>query len=674
MLRWVVVGALTLGATVPLLVTDFLFFPFISGKNFAFRILIEIAFTVWIVLVLRNPAFRPRASRMMWSVGFFIVALGAAALFAEDSYKAIWSNFERMEGFVGMFHFALAFVVAGSMFRVREWRTFILVSLGVNAIVIGYALLQFFGVFAINQGGVRVDATFGNAIYLGVYALFHLLFSLLAFYTARREKKSVWLLAFLGALVLGNVSLIFLSATRGLVLGLMVGLVGACIVLLCSRGVFRRWGIIGLCVAVLAVGGFFALRETPLRLHPIFGRVLSVSLRSDDTQARFIIWRMALSGALERPVLGWGQEGFSFVFNKYYDPALFGREQWFDRAHNTYIDWLIAAGMVGFVGYFTIWFFAARVAWAFALPERALWFGFGTAYATTNFFVFDNGVSYFFFFMLLAYLHYRSTENQTVAVGRMFSARFAAPLALLVLVASLYYFNARPAYAGTLLLRALRSQPGGPAENLEIFKRALAQDSFATAEIREQLAQATAMMAPVQHTPLTLKQEFLTVAATELDKEIKRRPADARYYSLMGSVLDSFGLYDQGVVYWREASLHSPRKQTLLFQLGVNRFNAGKVRDAVLYFKQAYDINPANREAVIYYAAVLIYAGEREEEARVLQTPSYAESYRADSRLIAAYRGVGRMQDAIALWEKQLALDPDNSEIKKRIAELRAGK
>jgi hypothetical protein len=32
------------------------------------------------------------------------------------------------------------------------------------------------------------------------------------------------------------------------------------------------------------------------------------------------------------------------------------------------------------------------------------------------------------------------------------------------------------------------------------------------------------------------------------------------------------------------------------------------------------------------------------------------------------------MQDAIALWEKQLALDPDNSEIKKRIAELRAGK
>ena len=664
-LRYVAIGALTAAALVPFYVASDLFFPFISGKNFALRILIEIAIAAWLLLAFRNKTYRPSRSCLMWSAAFFIATLAIATVLAEDPFKSFWSNFERMEGFIGMAHFALAFLVAGSMFRTVDWRRFTLVSLSVNAVIIGYALLQFFGFFAINQGGVRVDATFGNAIYLGVYALFHLFFALLAAYTAVRECKSRYLIAFFIALALGNIALIFLSATRGIVLGLFVGGIVACALLAMSPATPRVWkriGVIGLICAALAIGGFFTLRETSLRNHPLFGRILSASPINDDAQARFTIWKIALKGAAERPLFGWGQEGFGFVFSKYYDPHLLGREVWFDRAHNAFLDWLVAAGVFGLIGYLALWTSAARRAISFTGVERALFFGFGAAYAVNNLFVFDNGVSHFLFFMLLAYLQYRGTnesEDKALGASAVNNAfvRLVAPSVVIALVFSVYYFNVRPAYAGTILLQALRSHPEGPLENLALFQKALSLRTLATAEIREQLAQVTIAVAPIDGVPIEVKREFLTLAASELDKEIQKRLFDARYYTFMGALLDGYGLYDQGLHYWDEALQQSPQKQVTMFQAGVNRVRAKKPNEALVYFKQAYELPPDKREAVLMYLVGLIYAGERAEEERVLETIplDVIETIHANVQLIAAYEATGRLNTARELAKKRLA-------------------
>lgn len=688
-LRLVAVWAIIASVFVPLYVSQALFFPFISGKNFAFRILAEIAFAAWLLLAFRDPSYRPRRGALLWSILFFIATLGISTLLAEDPFKSFWSNFERMEGLVGIIHFALYFFVAGAVFCAKEWRAFVLTSLGVNVFIIGYSLLQFFGVLNINQGGVRVDATFGNAIYLGVYALFHFFFALLAAHRARAEGKSAWWVGGFAAIALGNILLIFLSATRGVILGLLVGVVVGSIIAAFSRAasvLVRRLGIAGIALALIAVSGFFAAREvTSLRTHPVFGRILSASPVNDDAQARFVIWEISWKGFKERPLFGWGQEGFNFVFNKHYDPRLYGREAWFDRAHNAYLDWLIAGGVFGLIGYLALWFFAARSVLRgkdprdnplFGSVERSLFIGFGAAYAVNNVFVFDNGVSHFLFFMLLAYVYARATEEvapilqSRVFAPRSATARTCTPVVIILLAFSLYWFNARPAYAGSLLLDALRAHKAGPSENLALFRRALALNTFANAEIREQLAQVTIVVAPIPNVPVSVKQEFLNSAASELDKEIKKRPADARYYTFMGSLLDAFGLYEQGSLYWREAVARTPRKQVLLFQIGSNRLNAGKVKEAVSYFKSGYDVYPENRDAVIIYAVGLIYAGDRTEEKKVLATPSYASGFLVEPRLLAAYEANGRMNDAIALWRAQLAREPNNEAIKLRISEL----
>ena len=100
-----------------------------------------------------------------------------------------------------------------------------------------------------------------------------------------------------------------------------------------------------------------AVRNTTfVRNDYVLSRFASLSFSEIKTQGRYFVWPMAIKGFIEKPILGWGQEGFNFVFNKYYDPRMYTREPWFDRAHNTYLDWLIAGGALGLLSYLAIIF------------------------------------------------------------------------------------------------------------------------------------------------------------------------------------------------------------------------------------------------------------------------------------------------------------------------------
>src|SRR3989344_2701519 len=68
--RLVALGALFLIPLTPLIVTGSFFFPFITGKAFFFRILVEVAVCAWVVLALLDRAYRPRIS----AIGIAIVA------------------------------------------------------------------------------------------------------------------------------------------------------------------------------------------------------------------------------------------------------------------------------------------------------------------------------------------------------------------------------------------------------------------------------------------------------------------------------------------------------------------------------------------------------------------------------------------------------------------------
>src|SRR3989338_6604814 len=400
--KWVALGALFLLPLTPLIVANSYFFPFITGKAFYLRTLIEIAFGAWAVLALLDKEYRPRFSWIGAVVVGFVVWMFIADIFALNVSKAFWSNFERMEGWVLLIHLLGLFFAASAVLRVeKKWRAWFLTSLGAAVVISGYALLQLNGTYAIHQGSVRVDASLGNSAYLGIYFLFS---TFVALWLALTEKYS-WLKWSLIALAIVEAVLIFFTETRGTIIGLVLALaLAAFLTAMTASRRARVWAAGALVSVLVLVGGFYIARDSSfVQNNHILQRIASISL--NDGQTRFTIWRMAFKGVMERPLRGWGQEGFNYVFNKYYDPSLYGQEQWFDRAHNAFIDWLSAGGIPAFLLYLSLFGSAIMLLWKsseLSRPERVALTAALVGYAVHNLFVFDNLYSYIYFFAILA--------------------------------------------------------------------------------------------------------------------------------------------------------------------------------------------------------------------------------------------------------------------------------
>ena len=84
-LRYVAIGGIFLLPFVPLIVSNSMFFPFITGKNFFFRIVVEIIFAAWILLALSDERYRPRFSWIFVLLSAFVVVIGIANVFGEIS-------------------------------------------------------------------------------------------------------------------------------------------------------------------------------------------------------------------------------------------------------------------------------------------------------------------------------------------------------------------------------------------------------------------------------------------------------------------------------------------------------------------------------------------------------------------------------------------------------------
>lgn len=82
------------------LVPTNMFFPFISGKGFTFRIIVEIIFGLYVLLALYEPEYRPKDSWITRAVVSFTLVAFVADIFGQNPYKSLWSNYERMECFV----------------------------------------------------------------------------------------------------------------------------------------------------------------------------------------------------------------------------------------------------------------------------------------------------------------------------------------------------------------------------------------------------------------------------------------------------------------------------------------------------------------------------------------------------------------------------------------------
>lgn len=650
---------------VGLIVADFFFFPFITGKGFAFRIIIEIVFALWLILALWSPEYRPTKSVALILGGLFVVSLLVSAIFGANPVKSIWSNFERMEGWVLIVHLAMYVVALTSMLRTEIlWRRFFDASIIAASLVSLYGVFQLLGAFTINQGGVRVDGTFGNATYLAVYMLIHVFITILALmrWTNGSRLRQV---AYSIALVL-ELLMVFYSATRGTILGLVGGLFIAGIAFLISKGADARARKIGIGLVILVVvmvGGFFAVKDTAyVKNHEILSRIASISLA--EGQTRFAIWDMALKGFAERPIFGWGQENFNYIFNKYYHADLYAQEPWFDRAHDVPLDWLVAGGIIGALLYLSLYGVILWYLWKpgnqFDPAERALLTGLLAGYAFHNVFVFDNLMSYLMFMAILSYVTVRAVPPKAwgtpVPTGGI---SVAAPVIGVMAVVVFYFVNVPGIVSATDLIEGIKPHTEGITKNFDYFKDAASHSGLGAQEVREQLLQFALQVRQLNAGDQQFQLDVATYARDQFLAGLDKTPNDARLQVFIGSFLRQYGDFAGSKEHLDKALALSPQKQTILFEQGALAVSQNDFASALQVFKKAYELDTRYDQARIFYAAAAIHQGNT-QLADSLLIPRYGTNTPPDDYILQAYLDIKDFGKVIAIAKARTVAEPTN--------------
>ncbi|MCR4333660.1 MAG: O-antigen ligase family protein, partial [Patescibacteria group bacterium] len=573
--------------------------------------------------------------------------------------KAFWSNFERMEGWVLLAHLLGLFYAAGAVLRVEKgWRAWFLVSLGVSAVIAGYALLQMNGSLAVHQGSTRIDATLGNSAYLAIYFLFN---ACIALWLALTEKYT-WLKWLLVALAVLEAVLIFFTETRGTIIGLVCGVALAAILVMGTAGKRARTFAAGALILVLIlVGGFYLARNSSfVQGNSTLQRLASISL--NDGATRFTIWHMAFQGALERPLTGWGQEGFNYIFNKYYDPSLYAQEPWFDRAHNAFIDWLTAGGLPAFLLYLSLFGSALVLLWKsseLSRPERIALTCALVGYAVHNLFVFDNLSSYLYFFAILALIdsqvgrpieRFERAPELTPAQG----TSYALPIAAAVLLVLIWFVNVSGMRAASSLIVAMTPSAGGIDANITAFTDLAAHPSFAAQEIREQIVSFASSVVQSSQATDEQKQRAVTLALTEMQKQVASYPLDAREHLQLSYAYRTAGDAASALKEVQAALLLSPKKEAIWIEAGALAWDQGQVEEAQKNFNTAYTLGSTFSSLAIYAAAGDIAVGDQAAADAILKDV-YGTTDVDDDILAVAYYRTKNWPRLISIWKIRTA-------------------
>jgi len=691
-IRPVVIVALFVLPIFPLIVANSFFFPFITGKAFYFRILVEVIFAGWLILAFLDAKYRPRLNALTISVTLFMLVTLIADLLGVNPIRSIWSNFERMEGWLTIVHLWALFMAATGIFGYGEegkrwWHRWFNAFLIFAVCVAGYGIFQLLGWAAIHQGSSRIDASLGNSAYMAVYMLLSAGLASYMYFVARARKIGnatflKWAYPILA--IIFSYELVE-TATRGTTLGLIGGIMLALFLyaIFAKKNSMRSRQISGgIIVAIMLLGLVFWLNRGAsfIQKNEVLNRMANISWNDSSGQARQFIWPMALKGAAERPLFGWGQENFNYIFNADYNAKMWGQEQWFDRAHSVFLDWLSASGVVGLIAYLALYVLFLTAIWkasSLSIAEKSVLTGLLAGYAIHNVFVFDNLASYVLFFAMLGFAASQSEGGAPLWAQKLVRADaveyIVAPVAIIALVFALYFVNIRPIQANTRLIDALQACSSTPDASIPAFNSALSLKSpMGAQEIHEQIFSCAGSVIAAGNNPQlqSAQQGLYGLAVQAIQDQTAATPKDARIYVLSGSFLNQIGETGQAAPLLEKAHQLSPAKQTIDLELATSYVNVGKVNDAVALLKQAYEEDPTYAEVGTAYATALVYAGQEAQARSIFNNdPKIFET----ERMASVYVSLKKYPQALAIFQKLVAADPKNVQLASEFAQTQYG-
>ncbi|MFA7193518.1 MAG: O-antigen ligase family protein [Candidatus Paceibacterota bacterium] len=676
-LRRILIVGIFATLLIPFIVDSSLYFPFITGKAFTFRILTEVMFIVWIALTLFDPSARPKKSCILWSSISFMVIVLIANLQGTNPDYSFWSNYERMEGYVTLAHLFGYFLVISSVFNTKKiWDIFLNSFVGITVVQSFYSILQITGVLKVGLSADRIDGTFGNATYLAAYMMFGVF---VAFYLLTKGSSYAKAKYFYISAIVLQVVTVFFTATRGTFIAVIGGLFLAILILaiLEPKKKFLRWSVGGALIAiVLFVSLVFGFKESNLVQQTVpLQRLSEISLDSGTVLARVINWGISWSAIKEKPLLGYGQGNYGIIFDNNYDSRMWNQEQWFDRVHNLFFDWLIAAGFLGLLSYLSIIGSTLYYLWKsssnFSNATKASFTALFAAYFVHVMFVFDSLTSYLILFFIFAFIHSQVAKPIPSLEKISFPRNVTIAIASLVLISTPFVawaINSNGYFQNTEMMKAIR--PATVEEvsvSRDLFEKSLARNTYGNQEVLMQLIDFTSRIIRTDNVSMEVKQSFVDLSAVEIQKYINENPTDSRTMLIAGQFLAQTGNLETSLKFFDSAINISPQKQFMYQPVVEILFQQGKNTEALELIKRVYEINTDNTLVWGTYVRSAIRSGDEAlynsliEEAfatgrgdRVIYLSEYnlernPESAQAHASLAVAHYRAGNPERAIEI-------------------------
>ncbi len=634
-------------ALTPLIVTNNTLFPFVFGKTIFIRTAVAI---FWILLavylfyphkstirinqlksaligVIRNPLFI--------FTSLFVLLMLFSVIFAVNPYRAFFGDIERGEGYLGVLYFFGFFIASLLVFEKKDWLTFFKLSLVVGTILFIHGLFQY-------DTYERIQSLVGNPAFLGAYFLFIIFAALIIIFL---DKKYWWryTAGFVAGLSLVG---IFLTQTRGAILGLIIGIAFA-IFYIAIKGRELKIGkvniqkvSVGLIVfsALFLVVLFFTKANPVWQKIPGVNRFTALSYNNDPSfQTRLIAAGISLDAvnpsknSLGRFLIGWGPENFNIAYNKHYNPEYLKYENlWFDRAHNKLFDVLVMDGILGFLAYLGMWFSILYLIFKPKTrintdsrslePNQYLYASilfFTAAYFFQNLFLFDQISTYVPFFAFIAFTISSFTNSQNkqlikeskLSCRRIFS--YSSILIALFFVYCLIIYSFTAFYQNIKFTSAIKS--GNAQRVFDDVDKFTKPYNYAQRELRNRFLNLTVSYSNDQGIkPLVDKSISLFEEVT------LREPFDPRYFTLLADAyrvqgeLGNVEARKKSDEYYLKTLELSPKRQELLYNVAVNVYgDKGDFKIMEEYLDKMLNYAPDIPMAKIYYATAITMEGNQ---------------------------------------------------------------
>ncbi|GEM_PF-301923 len=597
-------------------------FPFIVGKYVFFRVAVGLSF-IFFLLGLGfgsysgysngKKIFEKLKSPLVIAISGFVLVFMLASFFGVDPGFSFWANFERGEGAAQIINLYIFFILLALLFNSEEdWKRFLVISLAVAGLVILYGIAAHLGksgyqAFESFMGDKisfvnRFYGSFGNPIYITTFLIFTIFYAFYLFLNTPSKRNKI----ILSVLVIFYLIFFWLSQGRGGFLGLIAAIFAFLAYLVfSSRNKKLKIGGITLILFLAVIGGALVYFNDTGFVKKIPGsRIFDFSLKNQSIQNRLWTWGSAIRGIKERPVLGWGPENFSAVFDKYFDIRHFvpgqSTETWFDRAHSVYLDYAAETGILGLLSFLLIYavfywqFFKIRKKWLGEhhtykkIAIQGLFAAVPVAYLVQGLTLFDVLPIYLSIFPFLAFSNFIFNSQQERKDNKEFKKTALDPLikkSLVIfgsaaMIVFIYFSAYLPYMKSQKLIDALGGIQGGAS--LQSYEKAFssALDFYSPVGQEEsvrQLGNSTfSILSSQKNLPRDISEELLDFNLKYFNPIIEdSRGGNAsqnilvlgQTYHVLALGYNDVNYLDTAISYYKKGLDRSPRRPQFLYSL-----------------------------------------------------------------------------------------------------------